>query len=356
MKVRISSASVPLRAPFVAGWGSVSERELVLLELSDPDGTIGYGEAAPLPRYDGVSAAEVHAALEDCRPVLEDRRAVHDDRARPAAPDDHARAPTRHGDLLAACAERTFVPQALAAIDLALWDLDGRRAGQPVWRLLGASHASAVEVNYTIGATDRAGASAEGAAARAAGFRCVKVKVGVGDDAGRIAAVRAAAGREMAIRLDANGVWTVEEAEAALRVLAPAGIELCEEPVSGPEAFAELRSPVPVALDESAPDALEDRVADAVCLKVARSGGITGLVDAARRARAAGYQVYLASTLDGPLGIAAALHAAAVIEPERPCGLATLSMFEGRPDPLPPRHGVIAAPAGPGLGDFGRWY
>jgi L-alanine-DL-glutamate epimerase-like enolase superfamily enzyme len=61
--------------------------------------------------------------------------------------------------------------------------------------------------------------------------------------------------------------------------------------------------------------------------------------------------VYLASTLDGPLGIAAALHAAAVVRPDRPCGLATLALFEGRPNPLPAVSGRIAVPAGPGLGD-----
>ncbi len=209
MNVRISPVTARLRAPFVTAWGSVSERELVMLELTDRDGVLGRGEAAPLSGYDGVTTDEVLAALEGCRPVLE-----------------------RDGTL-AECAEMTVLPQALAAIDLALWDLRGRRAGQPVWRLLGATEAPAVEVNYTVGATDRAGAAAEAAAARAAGFRCVKVKVGVGDDAGRIAAVRAAAGREMAIRLDANGAWSAEEAAAMLRVLAPAGIELCEEPVAG---------------------------------------------------------------------------------------------------------------------------
>jgi L-alanine-DL-glutamate epimerase-like enolase superfamily enzyme len=178
----------------------------------------------------------------------------------------------------------------------------------------------------------------------------VKVKVGVGDDAGRIAAVRAAAGPEMVIRVDANGAWSVEEAEAALRVLAPAGIELCEEPVSGLAAMRELSASVPTALDETAVDALDERVADAVCLKIAGCGGITGLVAAVRRARAAGYESYLASTLDGPLGIAAALHAAAAVQPDRPCGLATLSMLEGVDDPLPVRNGVMTAPSTPGLG------
>jgi L-alanine-DL-glutamate epimerase-like enolase superfamily enzyme len=94
-----------------------------------------------------------------------------------------------------------------------------------------------------------------------------------------------------------------------------------------------------------------------VCLKIASFGGITGVVQAARLARTAGYEVYLASTLDGPLGIAAALHAAAVMRPERACGLATLALFADRADPLPARDGRIGLPDGPGLGDgLIPWY
>jgi L-alanine-DL-glutamate epimerase-like enolase superfamily enzyme len=67
--------------------------------------------------------------------------------------------------------------------------------------------------------------------------------------------------------------------------------------------------------------------------------------------------VYLASTFDGPLGIAAALHAAAALEPTRACGLATLGLFEGRADPLPAREGRIGMPDGAGLGDgLTGWY
>ena len=245
------------------------------------------------------------------------------------------------------------------SVDAAQWDLAGRRAGQPVWQLLGAEDAPAVEVNATIAAPDRASAASAAAAARDAGYRCVKVKVGLGDDAGRLAAVRAAAGPEMAIRVDANGSWTVAEALAALRALEPMGIELCEQPAADVDACATVasESPIPIALDESAPDALDDRVCDAVCLKVARFVGISGVVFAARRARQAGYGVYLASMLDGPLGIAAALHAAAVVHPDYACGLATLDLFEDRPDPLPPSEGRIAVPTGPGLGDgLLDWY
>jgi L-alanine-DL-glutamate epimerase-like enolase superfamily enzyme len=212
-----------------------------------------------------------------------------------------------------------------------------------------------------VAAGDRAGAAAEAAALRERGFRCVKVKVGIGDDAGRLAAVRAAAGAETAIRIDANGSWSPAEACAVLRALEPVGIELCEEPVRGLEATRELAASTTIrlALDESAaaPGALEHRICDAICLKIARCGGISGTLDAARRARRTGYALYLASTFDGPLGIAAALHAATAIAPELPCGLATLSLFDAPGDPLPARDGEIEIPGGPGLGPrLPAWY
>ncbi len=337
MKLAIRPVRLRLRTPMVSAHGEVSTRELLVVSLTADDGVTGYGEAAPLASYDGVTIADARAALEDCRALIE-----------------HADGQDRQA-LLAECARAAALPQALAAIDLALHDLAGRRAGVPVWQLLGAERPATVVVNATIATRDRAGAAQAAADARAAGFGCVKVKVGLGDDAGRLAAVRAVAGAGMEIRIDANGVWSVEEAVAALRALEPVGIECCEEPVSGLDAVAELehRTLVPIAIDETAdaPGALERRVCDAVCLKVSRSGGISGLIDASRRARAAGYQVYLASTLDGPLGIAAALHAAAVIAPDRPCGLATLGMFDTGQAPPAPVDGGLVPPPGPGLGD-----
>lgn len=343
MRVRVHVCQAPLRAPLRAAWGSVAVRELLVLELEDHEGVRGYGEAAPLLAYDGVSVSDVEDALADCQATLTAARQL--DRA----------------ELLSECARLTVVPQALAAIDLALWDLAGKRAGRPVWRLLGASGPGPVELNYTIRAPDRAGAAREAAGARSAGFRCLKLKVAIGDDAGRLAAVRAAAGSEMSIRLDANGAWSPEQAQAALRVLAPAGLELCEEPVDGLEETAALAGAVPVAIaiDESTAEAgaLEHRVCQAVCLKLGRCGGITHLLEAAARARRAGYEVYVASALDGPIGIAGALHAAAAIAPDRPCGLATLDLFE-RPWPgLRIDAGRAWAPGRAGLGENLRaWY
>ena len=180
----------------------------------------------------------------------------------------------------------------------------------------------------------------------------------MGDDAGRLGAVRAAVGPGVALRADANGAWaSPDEALANLRALAPLDLELCEEPVHGVAALRAVRaaSPVPVAMDETAaePGAPGSGAADAVCLKVARCGGISGLLDDARAARAAGAAVYVASSYDGPLGIAAGVHAAAALAAKGPvlgCGLSTLAAFRDvGPGALAPRAGRIAVPRGPGL-------
>ena len=236
---------------------------------------------------------------------------------------------------------------------MALWDRAGRRAGCPVARLLTDDVLDEVAVNATIGATDRAAAAAAAEAARRAGFRCVKLKVGIGDDAGRVAAVRAALGPAPLLRLDANGAWDVEQAAQAIEALAASGLELVEEPVHGLGPFRELRERVAVriAMDETAavPGALASGAADAVCLKLGRCGGISGLLACATLVRASGAEAYVASTFDGPLGIAAAVHAAAALRIDAACGLATLDLFAGCEHTLTVRDGAIAVPRGPGL-------
>lgn len=336
MQVSVERRTLRFREPMRTAFGVLSTRDVLELTLDYGDGLPGRGEAAPLEPYDGVPLAIAADALDAYRPVLE--------RA------DELGGP----QVLDACRSIADLPQALAAVDMALWDRAGRREGKPVCALLARDPAWRVPVNAVIGAEDRAGAANAAARAAAAGFDCVKVKVGVGDDAGRVAAVRAAAGAEVALRLDANGAWTVEQAIAAIQSLSPAGIELVEEPVHGTRALAQVRRAVAVrvAMDETAgePGALASGAADAVCLKLSRCGGIAGLLAAAELVRATGAEPYIASTFDGPLGIAAAVHAAAALAPLPPCGLATLALFEGCEDTLPVTEGAIEVPEAPGLG------
>jgi L-alanine-DL-glutamate epimerase-like enolase superfamily enzyme len=339
VKLELGQRSLRLAAPLRSSSGVVRERQLIQVKLTGADGASGYGEAAPLPSYDGVDVARVTQALSRHREALRDCGERSRER------------------LLELCRRTDGLPQALAAIDLALWDREGRLVDAPVANLLSEHAAAQVAVNATIGAGDATAVGELAARARAEGFGCVKLKVGLGDDGERVAAARAGGGDEIALRVDANGAWTVPQAAAAIDAMSAARLELVEEPVHGIAATRELRRRVRarIAIDETSaePGALSAGAAHAVCLKISRCGGISGLLAAAREVRASGADIYLASTLDGPLGIAAALHAAAALAVDAPlahCGLATLALFADVDDPLPARAGAIAVPRRPGLG------
>jgi L-alanine-DL-glutamate epimerase-like enolase superfamily enzyme len=325
--------------PLGTSYGELNERELLEVSIEDDEGLVAHGEAAPLEPYDGISIERAEAALERYRSVLARSRGLNG------------------AQLLEACRAADDLPQGLAAVDLALWDRAGRARGLPLSHLLTDDPRVAVPVNVTLSALDRAGVAEQAAAAARAGFGCAKLKVGVGDDVGRVTAARAAAGAELELRLDANGAWDVEQAVRAIEALAPARLELVEEPVHGLRQVCKVRERVGprVSIDETAAEhgALGAGVADAVCLKISRCGGVSGLVAAAALVRASGAEPYVSSTFDGPLGVAAGLHAAAALASRGPvphCGLATLALFDEIGDPLPVRDGMIGVPNCTGLG------
>ena len=329
------------------------EREVLEVRLTWGDDDFGLGEAAPLEHRDGVAAAAVAAALEADGEVLRRLPAV--------AP---------HAETLAACAAERPLPQALAAIDLALWDRAGRRAGKPVAKLLAPDAARAVPVSADLWSRDPVFTAAEAYRAVMAGHSCVRVRVGMGDDVARVNAVREAVGPRVVIRIDAAGAWRDRaEALAALEALAAAGIELVEDPLADRDEIADLEreSPIAVAVDAGPAARLQDLTPpegataltardspapDFVRLTVSGCGGISGLLAGARAAAQAGARPYIASNLDGPLGLAAGVQAAAALLAElplAPCGLATLGMFAEHAHMLPVENGRIDAPSEPGL-------
>lgn len=319
LKRTLRRLSIPLRQPFATAAGTVSARALLLLRLEDGDGAVGFGEAAPFPLYDGVSVERVAAALR-----------------------------ARHASHLP--------PQAEAAEEMAWLDLRGRREGRPLAEPL----TSPIPVNRSLAGGAPAQVAAQAAEGARAGFSCFKVKVGLDGDAERVAAVREAIGPAPALRIDANGAWSLREAVESVRRLEQYDLELVEQPCRTLGELAELRGRVgvPVAADESVATAEDVRTAagagacDVVCIKLAPSGGFSAAREALRAASEHGLDALLSSALDGPWGIAAALQLAASEELSLACGLGTLELFDGplaRALPSPVA-GALAVPRGPGLG------
>ncbi len=341
-----------LREPLVTAAGQIEDRDGVLVRLYGSDGSIGAGEATPIPGFGTESAGESWETLLALAPQL----AGEDVRDLDAILDG-----------IEAAAPRA--PCARAALDMALHDAVARSRGRSVGRWLaergGRRGRRTVRVSALLGARDPARLAAEAVRAVAAGYGTLKVKVAGGrldDDVARVAALREAAGRRVRLRLDANGGWKEEQAREALARLAPFGIELVEQPVDANDlsALARLRagSPVRVAADESAagPARAERvvalRAADAICVKLGAMGGIRAALRIAQSAAAEGIAVFVTSGLDGAVARAAALQLAAALPGRLPaCGLATGALLrDDLAAPEEPLRGALAAARGAGLG------
>jgi len=194
-----------------------------------------------------------------------------------------------------------------------------------------------VPVNVTVPAV---GPEQAHAIVSASGCRTAKVKVAEqgqaqAADIERVAAVRDALGPSGAIRVDANGGWSVAEAARTLRALSRYGLEYAEQPCATLDELAALRRivDIPVAADESirkAADPLAVRAADAADIVVVKVAPLGGVRNALRVAQACGLPAVVSSAVDTSVGLAAGVALAAAL-PELPyaCGLATMSLLSG---------------------------
>jgi o-succinylbenzoate synthase len=240
--------------------------------------------------------------------------------------------------------------------EAASWLASGIEAAWQGWPV---ARRQQVAVNATVPAVpaDQVGAVLD----RFGTCGTVKVKVAeagqtLADDLARVRAVRRAR-PDAAIRVDANGAWTVDRAATALRSLAEVRLQYAEQPCARVEDLVALRErldreglDVVLAADESvrkADDPLRVARTGAVgvaVVKVAPLGGVARTLDVAEQLAALGVRVVVSSALDTSVGIAAGVAAAAAL-PEEPlaCGLGTVALFESDvcAEPLLPTSGRL---------------
>ena len=195
------------------------------------------------------------------------------------------------------------------ALDCALWALEARLAGRPVWQLAGLPEPRPVSTAFTLSLGEPTAMAT--AAARAAGRPVLKVKLGGPGDAERIAAVREAAPAATLI-VDANEAWTADNLATHLDACARAGVALIEQPLpAGADALLEgLDSPVPLCADESFHGRGElDRLARryrCANLKLDKTGGLSEAIEVARAVQARGMELMVGCMLGTSLGMAPA--------------------------------------------------
>ena len=344
--------ALPFKRPYVTASGRLERREMLLVRLETDSGLEGLGEAVPLSLRGGIDIDGIARRLR--RAVRRFRRADLSDFGGEepflAAVDAY----------LHDAAGRRLPGPAKAALEMAVFDLAGKASGRPLWSLLGAEDVRPVECNATLVAGEADEVAADAQRWAALGFETFKLKLGAGEDVAQVRAVREALGPEAKIRLDANGAWSVDEALGVLRMVEPLGIELVEQPVEGRAAMAMLtaETAIPVAADElvaSGKDAQRAKQAgacDLAAVKLAKVGGIGESSGISRH-----LPIYLSSDLDGPLGIAAAAHAAQALRFEGPAaglahGLATQLLFKETVAATESalEGNLLTPPSGPGLG------
>lgn len=357
-KLRWLPFRIPFRASFSTSRGALSYREGLILWLMTDSGIVGLGEASPIPGAGAGSLGEARAILEAVGPTLVGRALEEVDTALGASAGDQRALRLCSGQALAAVR---------CALDIAVCDAMAKAEGISVARLLGGDVNPAVAVNATIGASTTAEARYDAGEARAAGFPCVKLKVGmaasIDEERQRVAAVRHALGPDIRLRVDANGAWGVEQAIDTIRALEEHDLELVEQPVrpGDLEGMARVRAAVntPIAADEditsldAARRLLEAGAAQVLVLKPMVLGGARPAGRIAELARAAGASVVVTTTIDAGIATAAALHLAATLpQGGLACGLATGSLLAGDliSRPLPAHGGRMELPPGPGLG------
>ena len=356
---RISKIVVhPLRAtlPKVqrTSQGDYPAIELVVVEVETADGIVGFGEGlcrrgaagyarfiedALVPRLLGRDAADRRALWKAMRAALSGRPGGQ-------------------------------VVEAIAAVDIALWDIAGKQAGQPIHKLLGGMGRTEVAAYASsINWLDDATVEAEVAAVLKAGFREIKVKLGhpLRDAVARAKLVRRLAGDDIALYVDANWAYDVDDAMIVGRALADLGYGFFEEPIAphDREGYRRLAQHLPIRLAAGESDfvagealvMLQDRSLGLIQPDVTRSGGITETWRIAELAATFNTAYAPHVGWSGAICVAASLQLAAAAESfrtfecmvyENPLRDAFTQPIVGEGSQLV--DGKLAVPQGPGLG------
>jgi D-galactarolactone cycloisomerase len=312
LQLRALSAFVfgyPLATPVVTSFGVMRERPMVLVRAEDIDGVVGWGEVwCNFPAVGGAHRARLIATV--LAPL-----AIGRSFADPATAFEWLTA--KVSVLALQSGEAGPFAQAIAGIDIALWDLHARRTGVPLWRLLGGASPS-VPV-YASGLNpDEPARLAE--AKRREGYTAFKLKIGFGRerDVGNVRALRETLGEQAQLMVDANQAWTLETAIEMSRSLDGFDLRWLEEPLRADRPWSEWRTlrrstGIPLAAGENiaGDDGFDAALAaDVLCVvqpDIAKWGGFSRNVPLARRIRAAGRRL-CPHYLGGGIGLLASAH------------------------------------------------
>jgi len=301
MRLAWTTFTVNKRFPLTISRGTTAQTVNVWARV-EADGVEGWGEASPFGIGDFRQSTEaIQEDLQKAESLLAPLHPLERERIEQVLIENEVRSAAR------------------AAVDMALWDWLGKRTGLPVWRVLGLSREAIVPTSVTIGINPP-----EVARQRTRDWleltnaKSLKIKLGnpagIEADQAMFEAILQEVPQGVALRVDANGGWSLQDALTMCRWLAERGVEYVEQPLPRgaedelPALYRE--SPLPIFVDESCFDKrdvvkLADRV-HGINIKLMKCGGLSEAIRMVHTARALGLQVMYGCYSDSSLSISAA--------------------------------------------------
>ncbi|MCG8616911.1 MAG: hypothetical protein MI802_11890 [Desulfobacterales bacterium] len=350
--VELIETCIPLKKAYKLSkrYGYLRETKPVIVKINTDEGLCGYGETDPMGKFTGETPETVAAVIkaylapaiigEDPTNVRMIARIMED-----MVRDNH----------MAKC-----------PIDMACYDLLGKAAGMPLYRLLGGALRTDMPIMGSIGDGTIEETVAAAKTVAESKYHAIMVKVG-GDpvhDGNRVLAVRDTLGKEFPIIADANQGYDMADAMKFISIAGEAEPVLFEQPVDAENiegiAALRLKCGVPVSVDESllsyrhAREVIRLDAADVFSIKVCKNGGIRESLKIIELARSKGIEILFNSMIEQGITQAASLNLALTVSNLYPYGHAYFSPLRLEKDVTTYsgliRDGRVQAPQAPGLG------
>lgn len=303
-KISIYKFSIPLKKPFVISLGPIFNADNIIVTIETANGITGTGECSPFMTINGESQAtcfEVGRYL-----------------AKGLIGSDATDIEGNHDIMDKIIYGNSSIK---SAFDIAMYDIASQNKEVPLYKFLGGRMKKVV-TDYTISIDEPAAMAEHALALKQSGFKIIKVKLGGHPltDIERIRVIRNTVGNGIALRIDANQGWKLDDAIIALKGMAKFNIQYCEEPIPRWDwmnmKLLKKKSPIKIMADESCFDEhdakklIEIKACDMFNLKLGKSAGIFKALRIIRLAEKAGMEMQVGGFMESGIAMTANYHLA----------------------------------------------
>jgi L-alanine-DL-glutamate epimerase-like enolase superfamily enzyme len=305
--IQLFAIHLPLKDPFIVSYQTYTYMPSIIVKVTTEEGIVGYGEGVPDEHVTGETWEGTYNVIKNTLgPVLIGQNPMEMERIH------EVMNKTIYG-----------APTAKAAIDIACFDIMGKKLQQPVYQLIGGRYHEEFPITHVLSIADPDKMAEEAALMMEKGYQSFKMKVGtkVSRDVERIKAVRSQVGDDIAIRVDVNQGWVNSATTiTAVEQLRNFGLDWLEQPVAADDidGMVEIKAKttIPLMIDEGLKgtremrEIIQKRAADKVNIKLMKCGGIYPAVKLAHQAELAGIECQIGSMVESSVGSAAGYHVA----------------------------------------------